>query len=235
MSKSKKKYKNKPKREPQTKPDPAQDCQIYLITPPRIENIEEFAKTLEDVLAAAPIACLQIRLKDAPDEDIIKAAKLLVPICHRYGAMAIINDNPHIALKTGADGVHLGQSDMNINLAREVLNEGAFIGITCHNSKELAFKACSDKADYIAFGAFFETSTKLGTTRADLEILTWWHEAVEIPCVAIGGITTDNAKTVITAGADFIALCSGVWQHKDGPVQAAKVLSNLCALHSPPS
>lgn len=233
MRKSKKKT-NKPKYKAPAAPDPAQTCQIYLLTPPRIDDVDAFAKILESTLAAAPVGALQIRLKDTPAGEITRIANTLIPICHQYGTMVLINDDPQIALETGADGVHLGQSDMNINLARDVLNKDAVIGVTCHNSRELAFKAGSDSADYVAFGAFFETSTKPGAQRADLEILTWWHEAIEIPCVAIGGITPSNAKAVIAAGADFIALCSGVWGHPDGPAQAIKQLSALCAQHSPP-
>ena len=232
MRKSKKKYKKKlaPKPPP---PDAAQDCQIYLLTPPQIDDLSTFAKILEAVLAAAPIACLQIRLKNAHRDEIIKAANTLIPVAHKYGAAVIINDDPQIALETGADGVHLGQSDMNINLAREVLNEGAIIGVTCHNSKELGFRACSDGADYVAFGAFFDSATKPGALRADLEILTWWHEAVEIPCAAIGGITPSNAKAVIAAGADFIAVSAGVWDWPDGPVAAVEQLAALCLQYSP--
>jgi len=213
-------------------------CQLYLLTPPKIDDLGSFAQTLKQVLGAAPIASLQIRLKDAAKTDIIQTAKALIPICHAHDTLVLINDDPEIALETEADGVHLGQSDMDINLARDMLNKDAVIGVTCHNSKELAFTACSDGADYVAFGAFFETKTKPDaalTAVADLEILTWWHDVIEIPSVAIGGITTDNAQAVIAAGADFIALSSGIWDAQGGPVKAAAHLHQLCCLHSPPS
>ena len=234
MAKSKKKNRKKSKGQPeQAPPDPAQACEIYLLTPPRIDDLGSFAKTLEVVLKTAPIASLQIRLKDTPRADIIEIANTLIPIAHKHDTIVLINDDPQIALETDADGVHLGQSDMNINLAREVLNDNAIVGITCHNSKELAFRACSDGTDYVAFGAFYETSTKPGAQPADLEILTWWHEAVEIPCVAIGGINPENAKHVIEAGADFIAVSSGVWDWPGGPVAAIEQLRALCLQHSP--
>ena len=233
MRKSKKKTHKKKQHPKDTRtPDPAQACQIYLLTPPRIDDLAAFAKTLDTVLGAAPIACLQIRLKDTPKADIVNICQTLVPIAHKYGTMVLINDDPEIALACGADGVHLGQSDMNINLANELLPADAIIGITCHNSRELAFSACSDGASYIAFGAFFDTSTKPSAKRADLEILTWWHEAIEIPSVAIGGITPTNAHSVIAAGADFIALSSGVWNYEHGPEQAVKHLHALCLQHS---
>ncbi len=154
MSKSKRKSQKKNKRQENKVPDAVIPCQIYLITPPQIDDVEVFAGILEKVLAATPIACLQIRLKDTSASDTIKIAKRLIPIAHQYGTLALINDDPEIAKECGADGVHLGQSDMNINLAKTLLPEDALIGITCHNSRELAFSAGSDGADYVAFGAF---------------------------------------------------------------------------------
>lgn len=233
MSKSKRKSKKKKQPQNHGVPDAAIPCQIYLLTPPRIDDVAAFAKTLEAVLASTPVACLQIRLKDAPKDRVIDIAKQLIPIAHQYGTLVLINDDPEIAAECGADGVHLGQLDMNINLAKTLLPEGALIGVTCHNSRELAFRAGSDGADYVAFGAFYETSTKPGAQIADLEIITWWHEAIEIPCVAIGGITPDNAQAVIAAGADFIAISSGIWDWRDGPVAAVKQLAELCTQHSP--
>lgn len=233
MRKSKRKSKKKSQPQKPAVPDAIIPCQIYLLTPPRIDDIDTFIKTLEAVLSSAPIACLQIRLKDIASQKIIDISKKLIPLCHEYGTLVLINDDPEIASECGADGVHLGQSDMDINLAKTLLPEGALIGITCHNSRELAFSAGSDGADYVAFGAFFETHTKSGAQPADLEILTWWHEAIEIPSVAIGGITPDNAQAVIAAGADFIAVSSGVWDYEHGPQEAAKRLAELCTQHSP--
>lgn len=215
----------------------APPCQLYLITPPIIDDLEAFAADLEAALAAAPedlpVACLQIRLKDmngVPSEDsaIIQAASVITPICHRYGVNVLMNDRPDLAANCGADGAHLGQDDMDFFSSRELLGGDAIIGVTCHNSRELAFKAAQAGADYVAFGAFFETPTKTAKFRAELEILQWWHQAVEIPSVAIGGITVDNAALVIEAGADFIALSSGVWKHPKGPAAAVAALSRLC-------
>ncbi len=208
-------------------------CQLYLITPPAIPDMEAFAKALEAALSAAPVACLQIRLKDIDDLTLIKAADIIVPIAHKYGTSVLINDRPDIAEACRADGAHIGQDDMDYYSSRELLGEDAIIGVTCHNSRELAFQAAMSGADYVAFGAFFETTTKTPKYRADLEILTWWNEAVEIPSVAIGGITVSNAKAVIEAGADFIAISSGVWDHPKGPAEAVSQLSALCLEHSP--
>ena len=206
--------------------DPA--CQIYLITPPLIEDLEAFCKVLDKALAAAPVACLQLRLKDADDSAIVQAGEAIKPICHAHGTLLLVNDRPDIAHQIGADGAHIGQDDMDYFSSRELLGGDAIIGVTCHDSKDLAFKAAQSGADYVAFGAVFDTQTKTPKSRVELEIFTWWQEAIEIPSVAIGGITTDNAKLVITAGADFIAVSAGVWQHKDGPADALSQLSALC-------
>ncbi len=207
-------------------------CQIYLITPPEIADMNHFITDLEAVLQAAPIACLQIRLKNIDDLALIQAADRIVPLCHHYGASVIINDRPDIVEACRADGVHIGQEDMDYFSSRELLGEDAIIGVTCHNSKDLAFQAAYAGANYVAFGAFFETPTKVVKARANTEILQWWHEAVEIPCVAIGGINPDNAKTLIAAGADFIATCSGVWKWPEGSVTAVKKLHALCLDHA---
>ena len=209
-------------------------CQIYLITPPQIDDIDQFAKNLEQALSAAPVACLQIRLKDTDDLAVIQAADVIVPLCHRHGCNVLINDRPDLVEACKADGVHIGQDDMDYFSSRELLGEDAIIGVTCHNSRDLAFEAAMAGANYVAFGAFFETSTKAPKTRAETEILEWWNEAVEIPSVAIGGISPANAAPIIAAGADFIAVSSGVWRHPDGPGSAVLALHQLCLDHSPP-
>lgn len=211
-------------------------CQIYLITPPAIPDMDAFLIQLEAAITAAPVACLQIRLKAESDENVIdssavvQAASRIVPLCHHHNVDVIINDDPSIVEECGADGVHIGQDDMDYFSSRELLGGDAIIGVTCHNSKELAFKAAHAGADYVAFGAFFETPTKTPKARAELEILEWWQEAVEVPSVAIGGITVSNAREIIAAGADFIAVSSGVWAHPDGPASAVSALSALCHL-----
>jgi len=213
-------------------------CQIYLITPPQIDDLGAFTELLGQVLATAPVGCLQLRLKDTTRARIVEIAGALRPITQANDTALIINDDPGIAAEIGADGVHLGQSDlreiMDVKSAQEMLSPGSIIGVTCHNSKDLAFKAGSDGAHYVAFGSFFESTTKPDASPADLELLTWWHETMEIPSVAIGGITVENAELVIAAGADFIAVSSGVWDYKKGAVQAVKQLSDLCARYTRP-
>jgi len=217
----------------------ADNCQIYLITPPQISDLKDFSENLRKALSAAPVACLQIRLKEMnggpmASSAIIQAARAIIPICHDHETLVLMNDDPKLAKEVGADGVHIGQNDMDYFSSRELLGGDAIIGITCHNSKQLAFEAASAGADYVAFGAFFETQTKAAKYRADTEILTWWQEAVELPSVAIGGITVDNASQIIEAGADFIAVSSGVWSHRRGPGWAISHYSQLCQERSPP-
>ncbi len=208
-------------------------CQIYLITPPQIEDVSAYAVQLEKALAAAPVACLQIRLKETEDLAIIQAADVITPLCHQYGCHVLINDRPDLVDACKADGVHIGQEDMDYFSSRELLGEDAIIGVTCHNSRDLAFEAAMAGANYVAFGAFYDTTTKDPKTRAETEILEWWNEAVEIPCVAIGGISPANAQPIIEAGADFIAVSSAVWNHADGPGSAVLALHQLCLEHSP--
>ena len=213
-------------------------CQIYLITPPVIDDLEAFCAALDAALAAAPVACLQLRLKakdggTLEDSAIVQAGVAMLPICHAHGTLLLVNDRPDLAHQIGADGTHIGQDDMDYFSSRELLGGDAIIGVTCHDSKQLAFEAAQAGADYVAFGAVFETSTKTPKSRVELEIFTWWNTMVEIPCVAIGGINLSNAKQVIAAGADFIALSAGVWQHADGPAAALSQLSALCQPSEP--
>lgn len=239
MAKTNRKNRHKAKKKTDQRPiGQRPQCQIYLITPSIIDDLAAFTELCEQVLATTPIGCLQLRLKDTPRERIIEVASALLPITQAHDTALIINDDPEIAAEVGADGVHLGQSDLrnvaDIKSAQEMLSPGSIIGVTCHNSKDLAFKAGSGGTHYVAFGSFFESTTKPDAFPADLELLTWWHETMEIPSVAIGGITVDNAELVIAAGADFIALSSGVWDYQKGPARAVKLLSALCAQHTRP-
>lgn len=226
MSKTRKR--NTKKQPPQPRPAARQACQIYLITPPVIEDVDAFASILERTLAAAPVAALQVRVKDTDETEIFRMCDVLRPICHAHDTLLILNDRPDWAEAAGADGVHIGQGDMDLESARLMLGRDALIGVTCHNSKDLGFAAASGGADYVAFGAFFDTPTKAVKYRAELELLEFWQEALEIPCVAIGGITPANAQAVIAAGADFIACSSGVWQYEHGPEKAVQDLEALC-------
>lgn len=202
--------------------------QLYLISPPKIENISEFSKTLEEIAQKNLISSFQLRLKDIENRDIAKIGKELFPILQNAGIACIMNDHSRLARDTHADGVHLGQSDDTIKEAREILGKDAIIGRTCHNSRHLAMEAAEQGADYVAFGAFFPTETKeTNNTPPDLELLAWWQDFMEIPVVAIGGINSKNAQEIINARADFIALSSGVWKHPKGAIFALEELNEI--------
>ena len=203
------------------------DCRLYLITPPRLDDLAAFGRLLAQTLDAGDVAALQIRLKDQPDQVIAAAVDALSPIAQARGVAVILNDRPDLAAKLGCDGVHVGQSDTPLKDARKIMGPDAMIGVTCHDSRHLAMEAAEGGADYVAFGAFFPTTTKEVEHRADPEILTWWQGLFELPCVAIGGITPDNAKLLVDAGADFLAVSGAVWNHPEGPAAAVKAFAAI--------
>nr|WP_295660270.1 thiamine phosphate synthase [Polymorphobacter sp.] len=190
-------------------------CQLYIVSPPVIDG--GFADRLRAALGAGPVAAFQLRMKDVSDDAILRAAETLLPICNEHEVAFILNDRMDLAKACGADGVHLGQSDGSVKDARALLGADAQIGVTCHDSRHLAMEAGEAGADYVAFGAFYETTTKPSHYRPEAPLLTWWTTLSQLPCVAIGGITPANAPPLIAAGADFIAVVNAVWAHPDGP------------------
>ena len=195
-------------------------CRLYLITPPRLDDLAAFGRVLAHALDAGDVAALQIRLKDQPDEIVAAAVDALMPIAQARGVAVILNDRPDLAASLGCDGVHIGQDDTPLAQARRVMGPEAMIGVTCHDSLHLAMEAAEGGADYVAFGAFFPTTTKDAPTRADPELLTGWQADMVIPCVAIGGITVATAAGLAAAGADFLAVSAGVWSYGEGPAAA---------------
>ena len=200
------------------------DCRLYLITPPAIADVPAFTRHLEAALSAGDVAALQIRLKDADADHVRAVTRALLPVAHAHGVAVLMNDHVDLAKELRLDGVHIGQSDMAYKDARRILGPQAMIGVTCHNSRHLAMEAAEAGADYVAFGAFYPTTTKTVEHMAELETLTIWQESMETPCVAIGGITADNARDVAQAGADFIAVSAAVWNHPDGPAAGVRAL-----------
>ena len=194
-------------------------CRLYLITPPQIE-LGQFPDRLRAALDGGDVACLQLRLKETSDEDIARAAEVLMPLAHAHDTAFLINDRPDLAAAVGADGVHIGQDDLPFEAARKLMGADKIVGVTCHASRHLAMEAGEAGADYVAFGAFFPTTTKTPKSQASLELLTWWNELFEVPCVAIGGMTVENCAGPIAAGADFLAVSAGIWDHLEGPGEA---------------
>lgn len=199
---------------------------LYLITPPAFE-LAPFSRALEEALAGGDVACVQLRLKDVPDSEILRLGAALKPIIQGAGAAFILNDRPDLAATFDADGVHVGQNDASYAQARALLGPDKIVGVTCHNSRHLAMEAAEAGADYVAFGAFFATNTKAPTHWAEPEILEIWSEISTTPCVAIGGITVENAEPLVRAGADFLAVSGGVWSHPQGPRAAVAAFNAL--------
>ncbi len=195
-------------------------CRLYLITPPAIPDPEAFLQELEAALDGGDVAALQIRLKDASDAEIARVVRVLAPAAQAHGVAVILNDRPDLARDLGCDGVHVGQDDMSCAEARRIMGRDAMVGVTCHDSRHLAMEAAEAGADYVAFGAFFPTGTKVAPTRAEPEILAIWQEVMETPCVAIGGITPENCAPLVQAGADFLAVSAAVWNDPAGPKAA---------------
>jgi thiamine-phosphate pyrophosphorylase len=201
------------------------NCRLYLISPPRLAR-NDFASVLKDALKGGDVASFQLRLKDAGDDEIRRTTDILRPIVQAAGAAFILNDRPDLAAELGCDGVHVGQQDAPYAEARRLLPKG-IVGVTCHDSRHLAMEAGEAGADYVAFGAFFPTATKEPKTRADLELLRWWAQMMVVPVVAIGGITVGNAPALVEAGADFLAVAAGVWEHAQGPREAVRQFNAL--------
>lgn len=202
-------------------------CQLYLISPLDVGGA--FSEKLEQALAAGPVAAFQFRVKGIDQHEAAALAVPLQEICARHDVAFIVNDSVSLAKRLKADGVHLGQGDGDVRDARLQLGRDAQIGVTCHNSRHLAMEAAEAGADYVAFGAFFPTSTKDVEHIAELDTVHKWTLVTEIPCVAIGGITPDNAKPLVEAGADFLAVSGAVWNHPQGPAEAVKAFNALLA------
>jgi thiamine-phosphate pyrophosphorylase len=184
-------------------------CQLYLISP--LDVAGDFPSRLERALAAGPVAAFQFRVKGVDQHEAARLAAPLQEICRAREVAFIVNDSIALAKRLKADGVHLGQQDGSVREARDELGREAQIGVTCHASRHLAMEAGEAGADYVAFGAFFPSPTKPSEHRPEPELLAWWSALMEIPCVAIGGITPENCAPLVEAGADFLAASAAVW------------------------
>ncbi len=207
-------------------PRRTEPAKLYLISPQDVGG--SFPDRLKAALEPGIAAAFQLRVKDMDEHALARLAEPLQRICADAGVAFIVNDSMGLAKRLDADGVHLGQSDGDIREARALLGPSAQIGKTCHDSRHFAMEAGEAGADYVAFGAFYETTTKPSHYRPEPPILTWWSTVFEIPCVAIGGITPENAKPLVDAGADFLAVCQAVWG-KDDPAAAVRAFSEVLA------
>lgn len=208
-------------------PDLGYPCRLYLISPPSIE-LDAFERELAQALEGGDVGAFQLRLKDVSDAEIYEAARRLLPVCRRHNVAFILNDRPDIVGEVGADGVHLGQDDLlqwPLDKARAQIGPDGVIGVSCHDSSHLAMSAGERGADYVAFGAFHPTQSKSPEALAKygtptIEMLGWWYDYTVLPCVAIGGMTPTNCAPIVTAGADFIAAITAIWQPPKGPKAA---------------
>ena len=205
-------------------PERTVPAKLYLISPQEVGG--GFPDRLKAALEPGLASAFQLRVKDVDDHRLARFADPLQRICADADVAFIVNDSMTLAKRLGADGVHLGQSDGDIREARALLGPSAQIGKTCHDSRHLAMDAGEAGADYVAFGAFFPTSTKEVRHHPDPSILGWWTTLFEIPCVAIGGITPENGRVLVEAGADFLAVCSAVWDHPEGPAAAVRAFQD---------
>ena len=202
-------------------PPPRRDpCELYLISPQEVGG--EFPDLLRAALSAGPVAAFQLRVKGMDEHQLARLAEPLQRICGDADTAFIVNDSVALAKRLGADGVHLGQGDGDAREARDLLGPAVQIGVTCHDSRHLAMEAGEKGADYVAYGAFYPTTTKPSEYRPDPRLLSWWSSLFEVPCVAIGGITPANTAPLIAAGADFIAVCNAVWGSGDPASEVAK-------------
>lgn len=203
------------------------DCQLYLISPLDVSGL--FPDRLARALDAGPVAAFQFRVKNVDEHAAVKLAVPLQEICARHDVAFIVNDSISLAKRLGADGVHLGQDDGEVADARQRLGKEAQIGVACKDSRHLAMEAGEAGADYVSFGAFYPSTTKETTHQADIDLLSWWSGLFEIPVVAIGGITPANCAPLVAAGADFLAVCNGVWGGDEAQAVAdfARVMGSM--------
>ncbi|QXP85497.1 thiamine phosphate synthase [Methylococcus sp. Mc7] len=202
---------------------------LYAITPDRLRGDALLAAVELAVLGG--VAVLQYRPKSGSAKDHLAEGGRLLNACRAAGIPLIINDSPRLAAEIGADGVHLGKDDGGVAAARSVIGTRAIVGVSCYDSLDRALRAEADGADYVAFGAFFPSSTKPGAPRARLETLREARTRLSVPVVAIGGIDAAKAGQVIGAGADLVAVVEAVF----GASDVARAASELRSLfHSPP-
>ncbi|MBV9538346.1 MAG: thiamine phosphate synthase [Acidisphaera sp.] len=207
-------------------------CRLYLITPPRLDP-PSFRDVLAAALDAGDVAALQLRLKDIDDDALRRAIDVLRPVAQSRDVAFILNDRPDLARAQGCDGAHIGQDDGPATQARKLLGGDLMLGVSCNASRDLAMTAGEDGADYVAFGAFFPTGSKETPFRAEPDLLAWWSELMELPSVAIGGITAANCPPLVQAGADFLAVIGAVWDFPDGPAPGVRAMNAAIEAASP--
>lgn len=210
---------------------PEENCRLYIITPEKFD-FSRFPDLLAQALDAGDCAAVQLRLKNETDDTWKRAIDALRPVTQARNVAFLLNDRADLVVPTGCDGAHVGQEDMAAKQARTLMGPDLMLGVTCKSSRDLAMQAGEDGADYVAFGAFYPSNSKEVKNLADPEILRWWSQMMELPCCAIGGITADNLSPLVQAGADFLAIIGGVWNHPDGPAAGVRAINQAIAAAS---
>jgi len=202
----------------------AEGCRLYIITPETFDP-HPFADSLAGALDAGDVAAVQLRLKNAPDDAWKRAIDALRPVCQSRRVELLLNDRADLVAAAGCDGAHVGQEDMPAREARRLMGSGRTLGVTCKSSHDLADRAVLDGASYVAFGAFFPSTSKQVTNLADPEVLRRWAQRSKVPSCAIGGITASNLAPLVRAGANLLAIIGGVWSHPDGPAAGVRAIN----------
>ena len=202
----------------------ASGCRLYLITPETVD-LRTFPDLLARALDAGDVAAVQLRLKNAADDAWKRAIDALRPVSQSRGVRFLLNDRADLVAAAGCDGAHVGQDDMPAREARRLMGPDRTLGVTCKSSVDLAEHAVQDGADYVAFGAFFPSTSKQVTNLADPEILRRWSERKMSPACAIGGITAANLAPLARAGAKLLAIIGGVWSHTEGPAAGVRAIN----------
>jgi thiamine-phosphate pyrophosphorylase len=210
------------------------DCRPYLITPRSFDPIP-FADLLAEALDAGRVNCAQVWMPDARVDDVKRALEVLVPVCHQRDVALLVCDHVDLVSSSGADGVHLAKRPEDIEdvsdllAARKALGDDVLIGTSCFSSRHRALEAAEKGADYVSFGPCFASTNTTYTEYLETELLAWWNAYIEVPAVAIGGITDVNCGDLVKAGVDFLAVSGGVWSHPDGPGKAVAAIDAAIA------
>ena len=202
----------------------AAGSRLYIITPENFE-LHPFADSLGRALDAGDVAAVQLRLKNAPDKAWKRAIDVLRPVCQSRRVEFLLNDRADLVAVSGCDGAHVGQEDMPAREARSLMGPSRTLGVTCKSSQDLADRAVRDGASYVAFGAFFPSTSKQVTNLADPEVLRRWAQRSKVPSCAIGGITATNLAPLVRAGAGLLAIIGGVWGHPEGPAAGVRAIN----------
>jgi thiamine-phosphate pyrophosphorylase len=211
--------------------DQLPDCKPYLITPPSFDPVP-FADLLASALDAGNINCAQIWMPKSEADEVKRALDILLPVCHQRDVALLVCDHVDLVAPSGADGVHLASRPVDaedvsdVRAARKVLGEDAIVGVSCFSSRHRALEAAEKGADYVSFGPCFPSANTTYTDYLELDLLTWWNAYIEVPAVAIGGITAENCGDLVKSGVDFLAASSSIWSHPEGPANAVTAFND---------